>query len=159
VVLMSPSDQPQLTAMAQVTDAFFKSIGINSQYTSMDWGTLVTRRASHEPSAKGGWNSFCTTWGGLNVSNPGSHFPLRGNGNGGWFGWPTDEKMEALREKWFEASDLPAQQAVCRDMQRLAFQDLPFFPTGQWFTPTGYRDNLTGFVKAGVLVFWGVRRV
>jgi peptide/nickel transport system substrate-binding protein len=159
VVLMSPSDQPQLTAMAQVTDAFYKSIGLNSVYTSMDWGTLVSRRASHEPSDKGGWNSFCTTWGGLNVSNPGSHFPLRGNGAGGWFGWPTDAKMEALREKWFEAPDMAAQQAVCRDMQELAFQDLPFFPTGAWFTPTGYRDNLTGFVKAGFMMFWGVKRV
>lgn len=159
VLLMSPSDQPQLTAMAQVTDAFYKSIGINSQYTSMDWGTLVSRRASHEPADKGGWNSFCTTWGGLNVSNPGSHFPLRGNGNGGWFGWPTDAKMEALRDQWFDAPDIAAQQAVCKDMQRLAFQDLPFFPTGKWFTPTGYRDNLTGFVRANLMLFWGVKRV
>jgi peptide/nickel transport system substrate-binding protein len=159
ILLMSPSDQPQLTAMAQVTDAFFKSLGLNSQYTSMDWGSLVTRRASHEPSAKGGWNSFCTTWGGLSVSNPGSHFPLRGNGNGGWFGWPTDDKMEVLREKWFDALDLAAQQAVCKEMQHLAFQDLPFFPTGQWFSPTGYRANLTGFVKAGLMLFWGVKRV
>jgi peptide/nickel transport system substrate-binding protein len=159
VVLMSPSDQPQLSAMAQVTDALYKSIGLNSQYTSMDWGTLVSRRASHEPSSKGGWNSFCTTWGGLNVSNPGSHFPLRGNGNGGWFGWPTDPTMETLRDKWFDAPDLPAQQAVCKDMQALAFQNLPFFPAGQWFTPTAYRSNLTGFVKAGYMLFWGVKRV
>ena len=159
IVLMAPSDQAQLIAMDQVTDALFKSIGLNSQYTSMDWGTLVSRRASHEPSAKGGWNCFCTTWGGLNVSSPGSHFPLRGNGNGGWYGWPTDDKMEALRDKWFDAPDLPTQQAICRDMQRLAFQDLPFFPTGQWFTPTGYREDLTGFVKSGVMLFWGVKRV
>jgi peptide/nickel transport system substrate-binding protein len=159
VVLMSPSDQAQLSAMAQVTDALYKSIGLNSQYTSMDWGTLVSRRANHEPSSKGGWNSFCTTWGGLNVSNPGSHYPLRGNGNGGWFGWPTDPQMEALRDKWFDAPTLPEQQAVCKDMQALAFQNLPFFPTGQWFTPTGYRDNLTGFVKAGFMLFWGVKRV
>ncbi|MBN8873353.1 MAG: ABC transporter substrate-binding protein [Rhodospirillales bacterium] len=157
IVLMSPSDQPQLTAMAQVTDALFKSIGLNSQYTSMDWGTLVSRRASHAPSNAGGWNSFCTTWGGLNVSNPGAHFPLRGNGDGGWFGWPTDPQMEALRDKWFDAPDLPAQQAVCRDMQRLAFQHLPFFPTGQWFTPTAHSDKLSGFVKAGYMLFWGVQ--
>lgn len=159
IVLMSPSDQPQLTAMAQVTDSFFKSIGLNSQYTSMDWGTLVSRRAKHDPSSAGGWNSFCTTWGGLSVSNPGSHYPLRGNGDGGWFGWPTDAKMEALREKWFEAADIPAQQAVCKDMQRLAFQDLPFFPTGAWFTPTAHSDKLTGFVKAGLMLFWGVKPV
>ncbi|WP_428490662.1 ABC transporter substrate-binding protein [Rhodopila sp.] len=159
IVLMSPSDQAQLSAMAQVTDAFYKSIGLNSKYTSMDWGTLVSRRASHAPSDKGGWNSFCTTWGGLQVSNPGGNFPLRGNGNGGWFGWPTDPKMEALRDKWFDTPDLAGQQTVCRDMQRLAFQNLPFFPTGQWFTPTGHRDDLTGFVKAGVMLFWGVKRV
>jgi len=158
IVLMSPSDQPQLTAMAQVTDAFYKSIGLNSQYTSMDWGTLVTRRASHELASKGGWNSFCTTWSGLNMSNPGSHYPLRGNGDGGWFGWPTDAAIEALREQWFDAPDLGAQQAVCKEIQHFAFQDLPFFPVGQWTTPTGYRANLTGFVKAGLMLFWGVKR-
>ena len=93
------------------------------------------------------------------MANPGGHYPLRGNGDGGWFGWPKDEKMEALRDKWFEAPDVPAQQAVCKGMQRLAFQDLPFFPTGQWFTPTAYRSDLTGFVKANNMVFWGVKRV
>jgi peptide/nickel transport system substrate-binding protein len=159
IVLMSPSDQPQLQQMAAVTDALYKSLGLNSVLTSMDWGTLVTRRASHEPSDKGGWNSFCTTWGGLSVSNPGSHYPLRGNGNGGWFGWPVDAPMEALREKWFEAPDIAAGKAVCEDMQRLALQDVPFYPTGAWFTPTAYRDNLTGFVKAGLMLFWGVRKV
>jgi peptide/nickel transport system substrate-binding protein len=156
---MSPSDQPQLTAMAQVTDAFYKSLGLNSQYTSMDWGTLVARRASHAPSAQGGWNSFCTTWGGLTVSNPGSHYPLRGNGDGGWFGWPVDPEMEELRTKWFAAPDLAAGQAVCRDEQVLALQHVPFMPTGAWFTQTAYRSNLTGFVKAGNMLFWGVKRV
>ena len=67
--------------------------------------------------------------------------------------------MEALREKWFEAPDLAAQKAVCKDMQRLAFQDLPFFPTGHGSRRPGYRDNLTGFVKAGLMLFWGVKRV
>ena len=158
IVLMSPSDQPQLAAMAQVTDALYKSLGLNSQYASMDWGTLVTRRASHEPSSKGGWNSFCTAWGGLNMSNPGSNYPLRGNGNGGWFGWPTDPAMETMRDKWFDAPDLTAQKAVCKDMQALAFQNLPFFPVGQWFIPTAHRSDLTGFVRAGFMLFWGVKR-
>jgi peptide/nickel transport system substrate-binding protein len=159
IVLMSPSDQPQLQAMAQVVDAFYKSLGLNSQYTSMDWGTLVSRRASHEPSSKGGWNSFCTTWGGLAVSNPGSSYPLRGNGNGGWFGWPTDPKMEALRDAWFQAPDLAAQKKVCDDIQLLAFQNVPFIPAGQWFSPTAHRKDLTGFVKSDYMLFWGVKRV
>jgi hypothetical protein len=73
VVLMSPSDLPSLQAIAQVTDAMFKSIGINSVYTSMDWGTLITRRTNREPSDKGGWNAFTTTWTGINFINPGNH--------------------------------------------------------------------------------------
>jgi hypothetical protein len=43
-------------------------------------------------------------------------------------------------------------------MQRLAFQHVPFYPAGQWFTPTGYRKDLSGFVKAGLILFWGVKR-
>jgi peptide/nickel transport system substrate-binding protein len=159
IVLMSPADQPQLVQMAQVTDAMFKSIGLNSQYTSMDWGTMTTRRTSHAPSSQGGWNAFCTTWAGLSVSNPGSSNPLRGNGNGGYFGWPVDDQMEALRDKWFEAPDLAAQKAICEDMQRLAIKDVPFYSCGQWTVPTAHRDNLTGFVKSGVMLFWGVKRV
>jgi peptide/nickel transport system substrate-binding protein len=158
VLLMSPSDQPQLTQMAQVTNALFQSVGIKTNYMSMDWGTLVTRRANRDPVDKGGWNSFNTTWGGLSVSNPGSNFPMRGNGYGGWFGWPTDPEMEKLRDEWFDAPDLEAQQKITEDMQKLAFQNLPYIPVGQWFTPTGYRDDLTGFVKADTFVFWGVRR-
>ena len=67
--------------------------------------------------------------------------------------------MEALRDKWFDAPDLAAQKAVCKDMQRLAFQDVPFFPCGEWALPTAHSDKLTGFVKAGVPAFWGVKRV
>ena len=159
VLLMSPSDNAQLQTMAQVTHALFQSLGINSEYTSMDWGTLVARRASHELASKGGWNSFCTTWAGLSVSNPGSSFPMRGNGNGGWFGWPTDPEMETLRDAWFDAPDLAAQQKICQQMQLLAFQNVPFLPTGQWTTPTAHRRNLTDFVRSSPMIFWNVRRV
>ena len=70
------------------------------------------------PPDKGGWNSFCTLWGGLTVSNPGSSYPLRGNGKSGWFGWPTDPEMEAMRQQWFDAPDIPAQQTICEQIQR-----------------------------------------
>ena len=158
ILLMSPSDQPALQAMAQVTDSLFKSIGLNSQYTSMDWGTLVSRRASHAPASEGGWNAFCTTWTGLTLSEPGSSYPLRGNGKAGWFGWPEDPEMEALRDKWFDAPDLAAQKAIAEDIQRLAFQHVPYIPTGQYFQPTAHRSNMTGFLKSPLSLFWNVQK-
>jgi hypothetical protein len=38
--------------------------------------------------------------------NPAVNFPIRGTGEKAWFGWPTDPKMEELREAWFNATSV-----------------------------------------------------
>jgi peptide/nickel transport system substrate-binding protein len=159
VLLMSPTDQPVLFATAQVLADFLKKAGLNVNYQVMDWGTLVARRAKKDPPSQGGWSMFCTTWAGLSTANPGSSQILRGNGVDGWFGWPTMPKMEALRDAWFDAPDLAAQQKITREMQLLAFEEVPELPTGMFFTPTAYRSNLTGVIKSGVPLMWGIKRV
>ena len=156
VILMSPSDYADQQAYCQVFRALLEQVGVAVDYASMDWGTLVQRRASKEA---GVWNSFCTTYEGMTVANPASHLPLRGNGLEGWFGWPTDPEMEALRDHWFDAPDETAQRAICDDMQRLAFDHVPFYPVGQRFLPIAVRDSLQDIVKASYPVFWGVRKV
>ena len=83
---------------------------------------------------------------------------MRGNGLDGWFGWPTSPRLEALRDRWFDAPDEAAQRVVCEEMQRVAFEEVPFLPVGQRFLPTAVRDSLTGIVKASYPVFWGVKR-
>ena len=158
VLLMSPSDQPALTQVTQVTRDVFEKVGLNVEYASMDWSTLVARRASREPPDKGGWNAFCTSWGGLSVIDPGGHFPMRGNGNNGWFGWPTDPKMEALRDRWLDAPDLAAQKQACEDIQVYAFEQVPIIPTGQWFYPTAFRSNVEDIVRSALMFSWNVRK-
>jgi peptide/nickel transport system substrate-binding protein len=158
VILMSPSDYPHLQALCQVTRDLFTRLGINVQYESMDWGTLVQRRASREPPEKGGWNCFCTTYEGLAVATPASHFPIRGNGFAAWFGWPTSPRLEALREAWFDAPDLAAQRAICEQIHLVVWEEVPFIPLGQWFIPTAMRDNLLDVVKAPFPIFWGARK-
>lgn len=158
VVLMSPSDYADQQAYSQVMRDVMVKLGMNVDYTSMDWGTLVQRRASKEPPEKGGWSMFTTTYEGMTVANPASHLPMRGNGADGWFGWPTDPAMEALRDQWFDAADEAAQKRICDDMQRRAFEAVPFYPVGQRFLPTAVRDSLRDIVAASYPVFWGVRR-
>ncbi len=159
VLLMSPTDQPILFATCQVVADFLKKAGLNVRYEVMDWGTLVARRAKKEPASAGGWSIFCTTWAGLSTANPGSSQILRGTGEQSWFGWPTMPKMEELRDAWFDAPSLDAQKAITRDMQKLAFEEVPVLPTGMFFTPTAYRANLTGIVRSGVALMWGIKRV
>lgn len=157
VVLMSPSDYPDQQAYSQVIRDLMVQLGMTVDYVSMDWGTLVQRRASREPPDKGGWGMFCTTYEGLSVANPATHLPMRGNGPDGWFGWPTDAPMEAMRDEWFDAPDEAAQRAICERMQVHAFETVPFYPVGQRFLATATRDTLTDVVPAPYPVFWGAR--
>ena len=158
VMIMSPADYPHLAAFAQVTNDTLQRIGIKTQFASMDWGTLVQRRSSKEAPDKGGWNMFTTTYEGLSVADPAGHAPLRGNGPQGWFGWPTSPRLEALREQWLDAPDVAAQKSIASEMQRIAFEEVPFIPVGQMFNATAYRNDIADIVPAPFPIFWGVRR-
>src|SRR5208282_5502393 len=136
VVVMSPTDYPRINALANVAADMLKHCGLNVDLQQMDWGTVIQRRASKAPPTHGGWNVFFTTFSGLDMSNPASNLALRGNGAGSWFGWPTAPKLEALRNQWLAATDLPAQQLIAVDIQRQAFVDVPFLPLGEFLQPT-----------------------
>ena len=159
IVLMVPSDQPTLVQADQVTNALFKSLGLNVQFTMLDWGTLIQRRNSRELPDKGGWNCYCTGWVGLSVASPFTHLPLRANGEANKAWWrPTDEKLEGLRDQWLDAPDIASRKKICDQIQLYAFETVPFIPTGQSFLPTGFRDDLSGFAKTPYPTFWGVKR-
>ena len=160
IVLMSPSDQPNIQQSAQVASALMKSIGLNVQYTSLDWGTMIQRRNSKEAPDKGGWNCYCTAWVGMSVASPATHLPLRGDGLKASAWWrPMNDRMEKLRDAWFDAPDLATQKKLTEDIQRMAFEEVPVIPLGLSFQPTAFRNNLTGFARSPYPVFWGVRRV
>ena len=157
VVLMAATDFPVLKAMADVTADMFKQAGLNVDYQATDWASVVARRAKKEPVEQGGWNAFCTAWAGTDHLNPSAHLSLRTNGDQAWFGWPNDPVIEKLRDQWFEAPDVPAQAAICADIQKQALQTLPYIPMGQYLQPTAYRDSLQGVLN-GFALFWNVKR-
>ena len=141
IVILAASDFPTINAMAQVAGDMLKRIGFNVDYQSLDWGTVVQRRASKEPPDKGGWNIFFTFLGGTGNIGPAAHLAVRSNGAKAWFGWPDLPKTEALRLSWFDAPDLAAQQAVAKALQVQAMQDVPYVPMGMYYQPTAFRKN------------------
>jgi peptide/nickel transport system substrate-binding protein len=66
--------------------------------------------------------------------------------------------MEALREAWFDAADLAAQQKICREMQQLFWQNPSYVPLGMYDQPAAFRTYLQD-VRDGWPQFYGVRRV
>ena len=157
VVLIVPVDFPNLKALADVGADMMKRIGLNVDYVATDWGTLLTRRAKKDAVDQGGWSAFFTFGAGLDQASPAANLMLRANGPNAWFGWPDDPEIERLRDAWFAAPGLDAQRALAADLQRRAFETVPYIPLGQYFQNTAYRTSLRD-VLGGFSIFWNVRK-
>jgi len=157
VVLLAATDFPTLNALCEVGRDMLVKCGMNVDYAAMDWASVVARRASREPVEKGGWSLFFTFWTGLDVINPGVNQTLRGNGSNGWWGWASSPRLEALRQRWFDATTLADQQAAAREMQAVGFEEAPTLPLGQYFQATSYRRTLIDVPK-GMPLFWSLRK-
>jgi len=155
VVLMAPSDYPQINAVSMVTADLLKRMGFNLEVVATDWGTLVQRRASRESVDKGGWSVIHTTWTGGSTINPALNQFARTNGERAWFGWPSDAEIEKLRDAWFDA-DAAEQVRITERIQARAFEVVPYVPLGFYWQPSAWRNSLTGVEKNHVTSFWNI---
>ena len=157
ITVLGATDFPIIDAIANVGIDMMKKAGVNVDYQATDWGTTVQRRSSKATPDKGGWSVFFTYWSGLDNFNPAVDFATRGNGENGWFGWPTIPKLEEARDAWFQAPDEATQKKICGDIQQTVFDEAPFYPLGQLYQPTAYKKELTGVLE-GFVLFWNVKR-
>ena len=156
VTFLEPTDVPRINAIGEVGADMLRQLGMNVDLIATDWGTTVQRSVNRKPPGEGGWNAFVAFSGGYDMSTPGSHQLMRGNGDGAYNGWPTLPKLEALRDEWLFAE--PADQVrIARALQVQAFEDVPYLPLGSYQQPVAYRANLSG-VSKGLVQFTGVRR-
>lgn len=158
IVFLAATDNPVLSALSAVTADLMRKLGLNFDMRESDWGTLLQRRASQEPVEKGGWSLFHTTAAGAEYMSPAAHLGLRSDGRPAWAGWPTDPRMEELRRAWIFASDAAEQQRIGADIERQAFDAVPYIPLGQYAVPTAYRKSLTNIVDAYAPFFWGLNK-
>jgi peptide/nickel transport system substrate-binding protein len=135
----------------------FRRLGVNLDAALTDWGTVVQRRTSREPVERGGWSVLFTAFSSFEFLDPAAHAPLRGNGAAAWPGWPTIPRLEELRDAWFEMPEGEAQKRICREMQEVAMDELPYIPAGAYVSNTALRRDLRGRVP-GFAIFWNISR-
>lgn len=157
VVMLDAVNYATYHPMALVMADAFTRCGVKVDLVSMDWATLVQRRASRQPPAQGGWNAFLTYFNSTNNFDPAAQIGLRGDGDQGWYGWPKAPRLEELRESWFRAPDAADRQRVCLEIQRQFFIDVPYLPLGALYEKTGTR-RLKG-VRTGFPQFYDVQPV
>lgn len=157
VNLLAATDFPVINAMSEVCGDMLRRGGVNLDYIATDWGTVTQRILKQDPVAQGGWNMMVSYTAGSAQVNPAANNLIRGHGRSALFGWPTIPRLEELRNTWFDATDDAARAAIGREMQQVAFDQVPYVPLGQFFSPTALRSDLEGMLK-GVALFYGIRR-
>jgi len=156
-VLLAPTEPNFRKAMADVAGAMLRSVGLNVEVQSMDWGTAIVRRESKQPVEMGGWSVLCTTANGLDMQTPALHF-LRTTGETAWFGWTNSPRIEELRAAWVDAPDLTRQKQIAADIQSQCWIDVPHLPLGIWYQPMAWQNTIKGILD-GFPLFWGAQRV
>src|SRR5436305_2255389 len=158
VVLMHSTDLQVLTNLAPVAKSLMEKGGFKVDMQSMDWQTLVARRAKKDPPNAGGWNAFMTSWVSADILNP----VMAGLANAGcdkaMFGWPCDEVTEKLRDQFARETDPAKQKEIAAAVQKRNIEFTTHLFLGQWYLPAAVRKNVEGVLQAPAPVFWNVEK-
>ena len=154
VVVLVAMNSIVMKPLGDVTVDLFRQLGFNVDMVATDFGGIIQRQVKREPASQGGWSAAVANLQGIDWLTPVGNTNLRGDGNA--IGFYKSEKMEALRQQWLEAPNTAEQQRLCRDIQLLALEEVPYIPVGGYLQPTAYRSNITGILD-GTAVFWNVR--
>ena len=156
IVLMHSTDLQVLTNLAPVAKALMEKAGFKVDMQSMDWQTLVARRAKKDPPSAGGWHGFLTAWAGVDSLNPIFIGFFNSACEKALFGWPCDPKMEELRDQFARETDPAKQKAIAEAVQVRATETVTHIPLGQWYQRSLMRKNLVGMLQAPAPVFWNM---
>ena len=156
IVLMHSTDLQVLTNLAPVAKALMEKAGFKVDMQSMDWQTLVARRAKREPPGAGGWHAFLTSAVSAEVSNPIFNQGLNSACDKAWFGWPCDAEMEKLRDQFARETEPAKQKVIAEAIQVRATRMVTYIPLGQWYQRVLMRRNVVGMLQSPVTVFWNM---
>ena len=150
---------PAAAVAALLVAQWLRQAGVNAELASSDWGTMLTRRNSKAAPAEGGWNIFFTAATGYELSNPATASGHGARGEKSWFGWPTNERQEQLRDAWAAAETLADRQAIARDIQANAWDYVQHVYLGQFYRAAAWRKNVKGIIAMPEVVpFWNIEK-
>jgi peptide/nickel transport system substrate-binding protein len=158
VVLMHSTDLVVLTNLAPVAKSLMEKAGLKVDMQSMDWQTLVARRAKKDPPQAGGWNAFLTGWVAADILNPVMMGFMNAGCDKAMFGWPCDKEIESLRDQFARESNPAKLKAIAEAVQMRETLYPTHVPLGQWYQPAAVRKNVDGLIAAPVPVFWNITK-
>jgi len=159
IVIMRPTDLAAIGKLPLVATQLLRQAGFNVDMQSMDWQSLVAKRAKKEPVEQGGWNIFLTAWTSADLLNPISNAAFQAQGvKSGWFGWAEDAKLEELRDKFARETDTAKAKQLAEDAQLRAIEIGTHAQLGEYVNPSAVRKGVKGLLKVPADIYWNLSK-
>jgi peptide/nickel transport system substrate-binding protein len=159
IVMMHATDLLSANQLPPVGKQALEKVGFKVDLQSMDWQTVVSRRAKKEAPDKGGWNIFYTTTVASGTENPVANSFTSGGCAKAWFGWPCDEEMEKLRTAYARETDSEKQKKLALAVSDRVMDQATYIVLGQYKAFGAFRkDRIAGWLPGPVPVWWNVTK-
>jgi peptide/nickel transport system substrate-binding protein len=156
IVLLQSTDLAVLTNLAPVAKTLLERGGFKVDLQSMDWQTVVNRRARKDPIGKGGWNISMTAASVTLLIDPINNHYAEASGDRAQFGWPLDEEIEKMRLDFVRETDPKKQVEIAAKVQKRIMDLGVLVPLGQYVQPMARRRTVSGNLASPITVFWNV---
>ncbi|MDO8973063.1 ABC transporter substrate-binding protein [Reyranella sp.] len=159
IVMMHATDLLSSNQLPPVGKQALEKIGFKVDLQSMDWQTVVTRRAKKDPPAQGGWNIFYTTTVTVGTESPAGNSFTSGGCEKAWFGWPCDAEMEKLRASYAREVDPAKRKEIAMAVSDRVMDQATYIVLGQYKAFGAYRkDRISGWLPGPVPVMWNITK-
>ncbi len=133
-----------------------REAGFNVDVESMDFMTMLSRRANMGPTGDGGWSIFVTSWHNVEISDPIRSFMVSAEGKDGYAGWATEPRIAEGVKAFQLATSEEERKEITEDMQKIIYEEGIFAPQGSFARRGGWRSNVSGVIDAPANVFWNI---
>lgn len=160
VVMPQPADLNVIKQLPIVAKAQLERAGFKVEVQATDWTTMVNRLVTKKgPPSEGGWSAFATSWTQVDILDPLMTPYLAATCDKARAGWPCDEQMEKLRDKYVQATTPQEKKAAAEDVQRRFVEIVTHVHLGEWVGVSAVRSNIeTRPVPPPVTTFWGMSK-
>jgi peptide/nickel transport system substrate-binding protein len=157
IAILDPTDNATLHGAALMARETLVRLGAAVDLMALDWSTVLQRRASKSPPGQGGWNILVTNATVTGISSP-LLTPFIRNCDQAWYGWPCDQRIPALTERWILEADPAQRQQLTDALQRAHLDNVTNIPLGQYRNVIAYRKTLHGLLPGPALFYWNIEK-
>ena len=144
IVIMKPTDLAAIQKLPDVAAQLLRQAGFKVDLQAMDWQTLVGRGARRRTRRRRAAGTCSSPPGRARHLEPDRQPDDRhARREVGWFGWPSDEKIEKLRDQFTRETDDAKKKKLAEAIQARAFEVATHAPLGEYANPLAARKNIT----------------